>query len=251
MSSLEKALNILKILGEKPYEWGVTAIAQRVGIGKSGAYKLLSDLETSGMVMQKKNKNYCLGPVTYLLGTIYEKHVGIYRFCRPYLQRMRDLSNENASLGMWIDGEVRMIAREECHQIIRVAGSVGSGRPFYASAIGKTLGAFGDQDFIRKKIMETKFEKFTEHTITSPNDLLAEFEKIRKAGYAISDEEYSVGAVGVGAPILSPSGHAWAAISIGAPKTRVTPEKLDQMVYLVKETARQISEELNGRKLKQ
>jgi IclR family KDG regulon transcriptional repressor len=251
MSSLEKALKILKVLGEKPYEWGVTAVANRVGVGKSGAYKLLSDLEAAGMVMQKKNKNYCLGPVTFLLGTIYERHVGIYRFCRPYLERMRDLSDENASLGMWIDGKVRMVAREESHQLIRVAGTVGSTRPFYASAIGKTLGAFSDEDFIREKILETKFEKFTEHTITSPNQLLAEFEKIRKQGYSISDEEYSNGAMGVGAPIMSPSGHAWAAISIGAPKIRVTPEKLDQMIYLVTETARQISEDLNGRELKE
>lgn len=248
MSSVENAIKILTVLSKRPYEYGVTELASRIGMGKSGAFKLLAYLVDTGMVVQDENKNYSLGPLTYLLGSAYEKHVGLKSFCNPYLTHMRDVSNENASLAMWVNGEICMVARVESRQLIRVAGSVGSSRPFYASAVGKTLGAFGDPEFIKKKIQQTDFEKFTANTITDPEQLVQELAKIRKQGYAISYEEYALGAVGIGAPLLDASGEAWAAISLGIPTIRVTDQKLQELTALVVDTAREITDRMQGKK---
>ena len=248
MSSVEKAVRLLTVLSKKPYEYGVTNLAARIGMGKSGAFKLLACLVERGMVIQNENKNYSLGPLTYLLGLAYEKHVGLQNFCIPYLEHIRDVSDENASLAMWVNGEIRMVARVESHQLIRVSGSVGSTRPLNASAVGKSLGAFGNPEFIRKKIRQTELKKFTLKTITDPDLLLQELAKIRKQGYAVSDEEYAPGAVGIGAPLLDASGEAWAAISLGIPTIRVTDQKLQELTAMVVETAREISARLQGKK---
>lgn len=246
MSSIEKAIHVLKILSQKPYEYGVTELAEKIDCGKSGTHRILTELQQGGLVSQKKNRKYTLGLSTYLLGKTYEEQVGMVKFCRPYLVKLRDATNENASFGMWVNGNVTMIYKEESKELIRVVGTVGGTRPFYASAIGKTLAAFEDQDVIKQKLMDEPIKAFTPKTITSPTRILEEFEKIRKQGYAISDEEYSLDTIGVGAPIRDSSGKVWAAISLGAPKMRIDDLKLERYIFLVTQTAEMISKELGN-----
>ena len=128
--------------------------------------------------------------------------------------------------------------------MVRVAGKVGEERPLYAGAIGKVLGAFQDENVIRKRLMEEPLIPLTEYTITSPEALLAEYAKIREQGYAISDGELSTETIGIGAPIRDESGTVWAAISVGAPRLRVDEGKLERYIFLVREIAQEMSEDL-------
>jgi DNA-binding IclR family transcriptional regulator len=63
----------------------------------------------------------------------------------------------------------------------------------------------------------------TSRTIRDRTALYRELGRVRRRGYAIDNEEDSRGARCVAAPILDPSGHVRAAISISGPATRVTP----------------------------
>ena len=60
--------------------------------------------------------------------------------------------------------------------------------------------------------------------------------------------ELSEETIGISAPVTDQAGRVWAAVSIGAPRMRVdTPEKRERYIFLVKETARGLSEALQGR----
>ena len=137
-----------------------------------------------------------------------------------------------------------MVYREESLQAVRVAGDVGQERPLYAGATGKILGAFQEDDVIRKRLMDEPLIAFTELTITSPGALLEEYAKIREQGYAISDGELNIETVGIGAPIRDDSGSVWAAISIGAPRMRVDAVRRERYIFLVKEIASEMSRDL-------
>lgn len=246
MSSSEKTIQILKKLAQAPYEFGVTELADDLKMGKSGTHKLITVLVQQGMAAQKKNKKYCLGLNTYFLGRIYEEHIGIGRYVKPYLVKLRDATGENASFGMWIDGDATLLYKEESLQLIRVVGSIGGRRPFHASAIGKTLAAFSDPEMIKAKLIEKPLESFTPRTIISPTKLLEEFQKIREQGYAISDEELALNAIGIGVPVRDSHGQVWATISVGAPKMRMNQENLDRVVFLTLQIAEEISRSLNS-----
>ncbi|MDW7668672.1 MAG: IclR family transcriptional regulator [Bacillota bacterium] len=244
MSSAEKAMKILKLLSENPYEIGVTELSNKMGYAKSGIHKLLSSLSKGGLVQQRENKKYSLGIGVYLLGKSYEENVGIEKFCKPYLAKLRNITNENASFGMWISNNPVLVHREESNELVRVVGAIGGTRPIYASAIGKVLAAFQDEDIIRKKLMEEPITSFTPNTIVEPNKILEEYKKIRKQGYSVSSEEYAMETIGVGAPIKDHSGKVWAAISLGAPKMRTSKSKIDKYIYLVTQTAEMIKKDL-------
>ena len=165
---------------------------------------------------------------------------------KPYLARLRDLTGENASFSMLIDGKANLVYREESLQAVRVAGNVGQERPLYAGANGKVLGAFQGDEVIRRRLMEEPITPLTERTIISPDELLEEYAKIRAQGYAISDGELSIETIGIGAPIRDESGTVWAAISIGAPRARVDQAKLERYIFLVKEIAKEMSKDLSS-----
>ena len=243
MNSAEKTVCLLKILAQKPYVYGVTALRDKIGCGKSGTFKLLSVLVKEGLAAQTSNHKYTLGIATYLLGKTYEDEVGIAKFAKPYLARLRDLCGENAALGMMVNEHPTIIYREESRQMVRVSSIVGTRRPFYAGAIGKTLGAYEDEAVLRRRLVEEPLERFTSQTITSPTAILEDLKKIREQGYAVSDGELSADIIGFAAPIRDASGHVWASLCIDAPKMRVDALKRERCIFLVQEFARQMSED--------
>ena len=106
------------------------------------------------------------------------------------------------------------------------------------------LGAFQDEEVIHRRLMEQPLIPFTEKTITSPKELLDEYEKIRSQGYAISNGELNIETVGIGAPIRDSSGNVWAAISIGAPRMRIDEIKIQRYIFLIQETAEQMTRDI-------
>ena len=221
MNSAEKTVMLLKLLGQAPYVHGVTELGEKIECTKSGTYKLLTALVRGGLAAQTASHKYTLGPAVYLLGKTYEDKIGLSKMIKPYLARLRDLTGENASFSMLIDGKAVLIHREESRQLIRLVGSVGQERPLHAGATGKVLGAFQDEEVTRRRLMEKPLEAYTERTITSPEALLEEYRRIREQGYAIAEGELHIETMGVGAPIRDASGQVWATIAIGAPRMRV------------------------------
>ena len=77
-------------------------------------------------------------------------------------------------------------------------------------------------------VAERGLAAFTPNTITDPDELNAELERIRERGFAIDDEEYDEGLRCIGAGVRDHSGHVVSALGIGGPVTRVTPERVER-----------------------
>lgn len=244
MNSSEKTAALLKLLGQAPYVHSVTDLGEKIECSKSGTFKLLATLVQNGLAAQTLNHKYTLGPVVYILGKTYEDHIGLSKMVKPYLIKLRDLTGENASFSMLINGKANLVYREESLQLVRVAGSVGEERSLHAGSTGKVLGAFQGEEEIRRRLMEEPLKAYTEKTITAPSLLLEEYAKIRQQGYAISDGELNIGTIGIGAPIRNDTGTVWAAISIGAPRMRVDEINKERYIFLVKEIADEMSRDL-------
>ena len=244
MNSSEKTATLLKLLGRAPYVHSVTELGVQISCSKSGTFKLLASLVKTGLAAQTPEHKYTLGPAVYVLGRTYEDKIGLSKMVKPYLVRLRDMTGENASFSMLINGKAILIYREESQQLVRVMGNVGQERPLYAGATGKILGAYQEESVIHKRLMEEPMKAFTENTILSPEGLLNEYAKIREQGYAISDGELNSETIGIGAPIYDESGNIWAAVSIGAPKMRVDAVKMERYIFLIREIAKEMSEQM-------
>ena len=82
--------------------------------------------------------------------------------------------------------------------------------------MGKIHLAHGTEG-LRSRVFARELEAYTESTITDPDALKSELERVRAQGYAIDDEEISRGLICIGAPIFGLHGEVIAAISVTAP----------------------------------
>ena len=136
---------------------------------------------------------------------------------------------------------VSMVRIRNMSSSIDVAPPVGAVRPSYCAASGKCLLAYSSE--YANKYIGCDLKRKTEYTITSWDDLLKEFEKIRKQGYAVEREEVELGMTCLAAPIFM-GDVIIAAISVSGSISRITDDTIPGIVKELKQTAREISQAL-------
>ena len=87
-------------------------------------------------------------------------------------------------------------------------------------------------------------KKRTPKTITSITKLLADLEHVKHSGYAVDDEENSLGARCLGAPIFDATGNVTVALGASGTLTQMDEDSMPRIIDALKETARRISRQL-------
>ncbi len=242
MNSVEKVLWILNRLGDEPFEMTLTEIANEMNTVKSGAHKILSVMTKQGFILQEPgSKKYSIGPALYRLGNIYSNQVGIWEIAKPILIQVSEITQETVSIGIR-EGDTAILAYKIDSPLpVRHVENVGTKFPMNSSAIGKVLAAYHNFDRVTELLNSMTFIKLTQNTIVNHDAILEEYQVIRRQGYAIADEERFLDSFGIAVPIKDKNENVWSCISITAPKSRLTPDKLDRWIYLLKDKAEIIS----------
>jgi IclR family acetate operon transcriptional repressor len=85
------------------------------------------------------------------------------------------------------------------------------------------------------------FKPLTPKTITNMVQFRNELQRVHVKGYALDDEETTLGARCVSAPIFDADRFAVAAVSVSAPVTRVSREQVPGLAAAVMAAARAVS----------
>jgi IclR family transcriptional regulator, acetate operon repressor len=138
-------------------------------------------------------------------------------------------------------GQVEQIAQVDSTYFIGGTNWVGLSVPLHCSALGKVLLAYGAGQLsgqLSGPLPAEKLERRTDKTITSEAALRSELAGVRARGYAITDEELEPGLIAVAAPVHGFDGAVVAALSVSAPTTRMTRDRLTATAgYCVAEAA--------------
>ncbi len=89
--------------------------------------------------------------------------------------------------------------------------------------------------------------RYNENTIALGGRLREELLRVRISGFALDDEEETIGLRCIGAPLFDENNHAVAAISIAGTTAQINEENLGRLATLVKQTAESISANLRVR----
>ncbi|MCI0622224.1 MAG: IclR family transcriptional regulator C-terminal domain-containing protein, partial [Acidobacteria bacterium] len=87
-------------------------------------------------------------------------------------------------------------------------------------------------------------KKRTPKTIVTPSRFFVELEKVRLQGYAVDDEENSLGARCLAVPIFDGLGRVEAAMGISGTSMQMDDERLPKYVEVLRESARRLSRQL-------
>ena len=121
---------------------------------------------------------------------------------------------------------------------------VGRRMYLHSTSVGKALLAWLPKQEMEAIVRQQGMKKRTPKTIHTASRLLADLELVRAQGYAVDDEENSLGARCLGAPIFDAEGNVTAALGVSGTLTQVDEENLPKMADALKETARRISRQL-------
>ncbi|MER6984011.1 IclR family transcriptional regulator, partial [Streptomyces carpinensis] len=209
-TAVDKALVLLKSLAEHDREIGVSELARRTQLTKSTAFRLLGILQRNDVV-ERVGSRYRLGSRLFDLGTrAYGPTPLLLREqLLPYLADLYELTHETVHLAVLHDTEIVYVNKIQGHRPTRSPARIGARLPAYCTGVGKALLAF-DHDAAELAIAEGLAAR-TEHTITEPDLLRAEFGRIRQDGLAYDREESAPGLACVAVPIMGAAGRPVAA----------------------------------------
>jgi DNA-binding IclR family transcriptional regulator len=237
--SVERALAIVRCLAASDDDLGVSDVAARTSLSVSTAHRLLQALRADGLVAQDpRTERYHLGPGLVALGRRAEARVP-FDHLMPHLDALATETRESVSLGTRVGNEVLIVLHVDSPQPLRFDQPPGTFVPVHASAIGKTLLAFGPDPAADVAALD-ELGAFTDATLTSRDALLADLEVARARGWALNDGERFAGVRTMAAPVFDATGTVWAGVAVQGPASRLTDDRLPALAETLLATARSL-----------
>jgi DNA-binding IclR family transcriptional regulator len=243
---VSKVLRVFEALNSSPEGLQLKDVAQRTGINKSTAYRFLAHLEFEGYLFRDDAGAYLVGPKLVRLGSGVSYQTSLRKISRPVLQDLWKVTGETVNLGTLDGQDVFYLDVLQSPHPFRMASPVGSWRPVYCTAMGKALAAFLPPEEKEHVLGSMKFERLTPHTITQVSRLRRELESVRERGYGVDDEEATLGARCISAPVVIDNGNVAAAISVAGPVARIGRDKIPFLAKAVITSAKAISTRLDA-----
>jgi IclR family transcriptional regulator, pca regulon regulatory protein len=216
----------------------IAEVAKAVGLNRATARRLLLTLEADGYASQRDGR-YSLTPRVLDLGYSYLSALPLDALLYPSLFAVADRFRESCSAGMLDGHDVVWVGRAQTShpRVMTSVNRVGSRRPAYLTALGVVLLAGLPDDRLDDYLRTAELRRYTDKTITSPAQLLAEVLGARANGWYLADEPVEYGVRAIAVPVATPEGNTLA-ISIAS---HVPAEVMKaSFVPALKETAAEI-----------
>ena len=243
VQSLDRAFGLLEHMAAAGGDVALSELATSSGLPLPTIHRIIRTLVGSGYVRQLPSRRYALGPRLIGLGDAASRMLGSW--AQPQLAGLVDAVGETANMAM-LDGDaVVYVAQVPSKHSMRMFTEVGRRVPAHCTGVGKVLLAQLPDVEVLALVGRTGMVAQTPHTITDPDRLLRELEKVRQQGYAVDDAEQELGVRCVAVAV--PGGPSMTALSVSGPETRVTWSAVETIAPLLDAAAAALAGELSGR----
>jgi IclR family KDG regulon transcriptional repressor len=221
LTTVRNAARLLKEFRSREESIGVSELARRLGLGKSGVHRLLATLVSEGLLERDPpTGGYRLGIVMFELGEAVKVHLDLHAAAGPVLAQLREQTGESSQVGVLDGVEVVYVDRLESAHSLRLFTETGRRVPAHCTSSGKVLLAYCPEHEREALLARGPLPRLTPHTIVDPAALRDELAAVRARGWAEAVDEREIGVASLAAPVRDVHGDVVAAISIGAPVAR-------------------------------
>jgi DNA-binding IclR family transcriptional regulator len=240
----QRVLAVLEILLASRKGLTMSEVARSLGLARSSAFYIINTIEECGYVYRTSPRGrYTFTAKLLELANCSLGSLGVCGPAAPFLRKLMQRSGLAVHLGVISQNEVVLIDKIAPAGGQQMATWVGKRLPIHCTGLGKALMAYLPEEQIEFHIKQGLI-RYNENTVVSPGKLKEELLRIRSHGFAIDDEEETIGLRCIGAPLFDKNNQAVAAISIAGTTTQLSDEKLDGLAREVKQTAASISARL-------
>ncbi|MHC1559950.1 IclR family transcriptional regulator [Actinomycetospora sp. C-140] len=235
IQSVDHALHLATLLQQEgPLR--LRDAAERLGVARSTAHRLLAMLVYRDFAEQDEERRYVAGPVLRRQA-LPEPAADLRRAALPHLEELTERVDETTNLLLVVGDQARFVASVECGQVLRVGDRGGRILPAHLASGGRAALAARDEDDVRALYAGP------DSPVDDVEALLRDLRRIRRQGFALNDQQTETGVTAVGAAV--PGGSA-GAISISMPTARYERRRLTEWAGLLTATARRIGRDLEA-----
>jgi DNA-binding IclR family transcriptional regulator len=239
--ALAKGLAMLGLFDAEHREWTLDEMVAELSLPRMTGYRMARTLQSAGyLVTDPQSGRYRLGPALLASTYLSEGYAELVGIARPYLESLVDVTGESATLAVDVEGVavcVDMLDSPRPHKRQVAVGRV----------IGDTANAHGKMyaaalpDEERERLLALPHERLTPRTITDPEELAAELERVRDEGVAFDIEERDLGTCAVAAPVRDQMGNVIGSIGVIVPTGRFGPDERRTCVSAVRASGAALS----------
>lgn len=193
VKSAERAIALLEYLSAADTPRSLRDVTSDLGFPRASAYALLMTLVQTGWVdPDASGSRYGLGIRALRVGASYVEHDDVVRRAQRVMDEISQEWGETVHLARLDGDEIVYLATCISRHSLAVVSRPGRRLPCWATGLGKALLAERPWEDARALLPEV-IEARTPHTITDHARMRAELRRVAERGYAIDEQESTVG----------------------------------------------------------
>lgn len=226
ITSVDNALRLATVLQlEGPLT--VSEAAERLGVARSTAHRLLGMLCYRDFAVQGDDRAYHAGPVLgpaqgSTQSSAYTRAIGL-----PHLTALTEAVNETSNLTVLSGPLVRFLASVECTHALRVGTREGMAFPAHHTSGGLAMLAHLPIEEVDALL---RGDVDSDSDATAPGSLHHQLSLVRSRGFAINDGKAENGITAIGVAVVDPIDGGMAGLSYSLPSIRFTRERIPELV---------------------
>jgi IclR family acetate operon transcriptional repressor len=245
LGTLIKGIRVLELFSVGRPRWRITEISRELGLNKTAVFRVVETLESEGYLHKDpRDKSYMLTAKLLGLSTVVLSQFNIVEQSKSAIDALWLATQGTVVVRLFEGKRLITVAVRESPHVLRVAHNVGTAYDLNYGAIGKAVLAYLPERELERVLKKNPPKTFTSKTVVALPALLHELAKIRRSGYAFSDEEAIEGVRAVGAAIFDVTERPIAGISVGLPTVRFPKTKVPDFGKRVRQAAETISANL-------
>ena len=225
VQSFARGLAVLRSFGADAPAQTLTSAAERTGLTRAGARRILLTLQQLGYV-EAEGRLFRLTPRVMELGFAYLSSQPVWHLALPVMEELVQDIHESSSAAVLDGDDIVYVLRVPAKKIMAISLGPGSRLPAYCTAMGRVLLAGLPETERRTRLARVPLMARTERTVTDVAALMTLLDDVRREGYALVHGELEEGLVSMAAPIVNRAGRVVAAINVSAQDQRMPPDQM-------------------------
>jgi len=243
---VDRTFALLQAVADSVRPASVTELALACGLPVPTVHRLVGQLEKRGLLGRALgSKRVVVGPSLVKLGIASLEAALRADRSHQVLVALANRLGEHIQLGRRFDDVVIYADSARAPRSEGLYLEPGRRSPLYCSSTGKLFLAEMDDQALEWWLAHSPIERVTPNTIVSTAALRTAIRKVRREGWATTNQELLIGVVGCAVPVRDASGRLVAGLGISAPSARVPFDQLSRFRSLMESASAEIASSLS------
>ena len=200
--TLDNGLRILNLFDHDTTRLSLAQITRQLEMNKTTAYRLVNTLVVLGYLEKHpQTKTLRIGQQALTLGHRFSQSFELLQLTKPLIDKTYSRLKVTIDSALWNGSALLALYRREAPDTLSFRHPIIS-RALHARSMGKAVLAHLSPEELSLFLKENPLVSHTPNTIVQKSELTSQLETVRYRGYSINVEEYIIGIISLGAPLL-------------------------------------------------